>query len=106
MGNTCKGAAEAKVSSLTQGPEEGPSEDAMYFLCTQKGFILDINETVEKELLLSKKDLQQKFIGVIMSPLISFLHKRVFLKRLQTLTGLEHSRLLFKLKDMSSKRPL
>ena len=107
MGNICTSTTSkvAKISDAGLQVDSSDEANPMYFLCTQKGVILDSNEQVERELLYSKADIRDKFIGMLMSPFISYLHKKVFLKRLKSSTGLEHSRILFKLKDLTNKRP-
>ena len=106
MGNSCTTRSTvAKISDLDHQEDSSAEDNAMYFLCTRKGIILENNEQVEVELLYSKADLRDKFIGMILSPFISYLLKKVFINFL-TSTGLKQSRLLLNLKDSSGgKRP-
>jgi hypothetical protein len=51
--------------------------DSMYLLCDQRGTIIDVNANFQKELLYSLNDVRAQFIGMLMSPLMSYLHSKV-----------------------------
>ena len=83
MGNSCSPNSRVQTGqSYSVDSDGGPKIsssylDSMYLLCDQRGTIIDVNANFQKELLYTLSDVQAQFIGMLMSPLMSYLHSKV-----------------------------
>ena len=103
MGNGCVGTKRvfpAIVDSVISDYEE------LYILCDKNGLILNISHNVRKILRYKLEDIENKFIGILMNKLLSFLHKKFFIPKLTKSSGIPRSKILNRLQTLTNDRPL
>lgn len=82
------------------------NQNTNWILCDENGIILDISDIFLKRLMFEKEIIVGSFIGIIMSPLISFLHKNFFIPKYKSLNKLEKNIVNLMLMGKTKERPL
>lgn len=78
----------------------------MHILCSFEGIILNIDQTTEYVLGYSKSELIGKFIGCIMSQILSDIHSNIFIKRFSLLNEQNKTNTIEHLNNRTKERPL
>jgi hypothetical protein len=74
--------------------------------CDHDGVIIDINEETLILLLYEKQNIINKFIGILMSPFMNYLHKNVLLPKYKEINNIQKNIAHIFLSALSVKRPL
>jgi len=74
--------------------------------CNYNGYIIDINEATLILLLYEKHNIINKFIGILMSPFMNYLHKNILLPNYLKMNNIEKNIIHLFLDGLSNKRPL
>lgn len=74
--------------------------------CNDDGYIIDIDDATLSLLMYEKQNLLTKFIGILMSPFMNYLHKNVLLPKYKNLNNIKKNIAHIFLSGKSAKRPL